>query len=136
VQDADPDSRAALAARHFSSALLDLAQATRVAALTGPTIWAMLGHFHALGVELPKALRQLNQCLDAGLREQQLEDTEGRDPAEAVAAARGHLERAAALCSQIGNELASAQHALRNQAAVTSAPSKGNRQRSSPLRTR
>jgi hypothetical protein len=75
----------------------------------------MFGYLHPLGVELPRALLQVGQGLTVALTDGQLEQSDGQDPASAVTAARDHLDRAAELCIRLGNELAGAQNALREQ---------------------
>ncbi|KHL02495.1 hypothetical protein [Sinomonas humi] len=81
-----------------------------------PTVYRVLGNLKgATGHMLDQALRQLAAGLEHSLEAYDVYEDDGRDPAESVAAAAGHLRAAGALAAQLGEHLEAAQQAIARQ---------------------
>lgn len=68
-----------------------------------PTVYRVLGNLKgATGDMLAQALNRLAAGLERSLAEYDVYEDDGRDPAESVASAAGHMRAAGALAEQIG----------------------------------
>lgn len=77
-----------------------------------PMMYRVLGNLKgATGCMLAQALNQLA----AGLERFDVYEDDGRNPAESVAAAAGHMRLAAHLASELGDHLSEAQNAIARQ---------------------
>lgn len=81
-----------------------------------PTVYRVLGNLKgASGHMLAQALSQLADGLERSLTEFDVYEDDGRNPAESVATAAGHMRLAAHLAAELGEHLAEAQNAIAGQ---------------------
>jgi len=85
--------------------------------IMAPLLYQVLGNLKLVGPGLEQALRQLGDGLDASLDRAGyvVYEDDGRDPAESVATAVGHLVAAAEAAEQLGWHLERAQGAINRQ---------------------